>query len=670
MFLLYGVSPAHAWLDAGEIAAAGAELGVLHPPGVPGLTHLMRASLMVPIGTMGFRIAATSAALGAATVVVVWLILRRHRVHAGVRWASCLWVLASLTFVRQARVAEIYAAGTFLLVLVIWAFDPRVPQSRRDRMRLVGVFFAAIAVWGFGDLRLALVPWLAWAGIRDARRKKSWVRWAPLVAGLGSVVVVALPLSAVRMPITGWGDPDGLWRLWSHLQAEAIRDSFRDDILPASVALWWVHAAAAVARLLEDVGPLGFLIGLGALGWLTARGERPRRRGLALVVGWVLAAELFYAVGVNPMGGPDRQTGMVFGPLLAMAVGLAVHGWTEPRPRLRWGLVPVLGAALFVPAALASMGDVVETRSWGPHRWTRSALDQLPPGSLLLTQSDDMAAGALYARVHEGARPDALVIPAQHLYRPPSHRVRNDARWNRIWTPAHGQPTETSRIVAAIEAHPGPVALEMPGAGIFAAVPWWSGAGRVPLAVSGPGPWRPGADETVDETVGETVDYWLPRLPAPADRRRLAIALSNRARALLRQPGSADLAEAQVWLETSLRRVRPDHAASLVAAGVVVDRRGRPDVAIELTRRALALEPHRETALTNLALYLARSPATRPEALELARRATALRPWHHAPWVRLAEIAALSGDLTTAQVAREHAGRLGVEPPKPLPVVK
>ena len=61
---------------------------------------------------------------------------------------------------------------------------------------------------------------------------------------------------------------------------------------------------------------------------------------------------------------------------------------------MRWAVLPLLSAVLVLPPALVGLPDVAVTRSWAPHAWTRGALAQLPPGTLLLTHLPAASAGA------------------------------------------------------------------------------------------------------------------------------------------------------------------------------------------------------------------------------------------------------------------------------------
>jgi tetratricopeptide (TPR) repeat protein len=468
---------------------------------------------------------------------------------------------------------------------------------------------------------------------------------------LASATLLVLPLASASGPATDWGDPDHATRLVRHLGADSIRDAYGDEILPSSAAMWGHNLNAAFEQLAQDLGPPGpAFAGLALITlWLPIRGRRLPTK-VAAAITWLVFVEVFYAVGINPMGVADRQTALVLGPVLALAVAELFRRLLEPNPRLAWGLAPLCWTVLVLPAALTSVGDIVTTRSWAASAWTRAALAQLPPGGLLLTQSDDLAAGSLHAQQIEGARPDVITFPAQHLHKPMSEAVARTPRAARVWGAAAAGTTEAGRIEAAIAAHDGAVALEHAAATLFTSVRFWSPLGRLPLRVDGRGV----APEIASpRSVHQEIDDWLPRMPAEDDKRRLAEAIANHARGVVRMSG--DVPAAVTALEASLRRVSARHASGYVTLAALHDRLGHPERAIELTRQALEIEPDRPVALGNLALYLGRDPATRKEAIEIAKRAALLRPWRSEGWLRVAQLAESEGDVEGAKRARQRA---------------
>ncbi len=634
-FLAIAASPAHFWFDSGEIAAAGAGLGVMHPTGVPGYVPLLHLATALPIGSLGLRMALVSSACMAGGIALLLAILRRRGAHWALLWTIGLWLPLGLTLARNGRVVEIYGFGALLLCASLWGFDPAVPEPRRSARRCIGVFAAVIATWGFGDLRLALVPavvlaWgLAWA------RAEPWARWAPLAVGLASTLVLTIPLASVRGPIADWGDPQSWSGVWDHVQATLIRESFGPRLAGMGPDAWLHHAELAGVRLVEDLGPFGLLLAVAALLFGLARplslAARSRRDGEAEAapklasfvdddhrllrwIAWIALVELVYAVAINPMGGRDRQTGLALGLLAALALGLGVHRATQQRPPLRWVALPLLACALWIPPAFESLADLRVTRSWAPHAWTREVLARAPIDALVLSQSDDLNAGLTAARALEGARPDLVAAPAQHFYRPPNEWQRATPRRAGIWdavAEAEGD-SDLARVVAVLRRWRGPVVLESPSTSVLTglALP---GAGEPPIWIAElppPADALPASVGPGDEPLRAAIARWDGRLQNPVDRERLADALALWIAGVhARSPESpVRWLEAQRGYELILTELEADHPRSLIGLAAMRDYFGRTAEAIALTRRALELDPERTTALTNLAFYLARDP--------------------------------------------------------------
>jgi hypothetical protein len=653
VYLALGASPAHYWLDAGEITAAGAELGVMHPPGTPGLVPLLHLASLLPIGSIGFRMGLLSGAFAAAAVALLTVLMRRRACHWAVSAGAVLWIVAGLTFVRNARVVEIYALSAFLVVAFLCCFDSRAPQHRRTPLRLLGVAVAVWGAWCFGDLRLALVPTVVVLWVVALRRARPWAMWAPLTVVASSLIVLTIPLASAHGPVADWGNPQSLGAAWAHLQAEPIRAAFADEMLPNSSAAWIHNLDLAFSSLVQDLGPLGPVLTMAGL-LLWAR--RPGDRQLLALIGVLIVAESFYVVGINPMGIGDRQTAIILGPLAALVVALNLQVWTREWKRARFAIIPIAWTAMILPAAAMSAGDGGTTRSWMPHAWSRDALAQLPPGALLLTQSDDLAAGLLAARTVEGARPDVVTVPAQHLHKAgPDHPGPREAQ---VWDVGKKGGSEAGRIVDVLThppKPPGAVAFELPGVGVFDQIPFKPKAGRPPLGLS-----TQVKDSTRAQSVAATFDRWEPQIESTQDGRRVARAIDLSLRGWIGK-GTDDpnlLALAESSYLRVLENIDGDDVSTMLSLGAVHDATGRTDSAVQLTQRALELDPGRNAALLTMALYLSRDPNTQAQALEYAERAVALRPHRVENWRRLAQVSAAAGDTDRAQQAHDKANDL------------
>lgn len=650
IWLASGVSPAHYWLDSGEISAAATELAVMHPTGVPGLMPLLHLALFVPVGSLGFRLGLVCAGLAALCVALVADMLRREGVSPIIIVAGCVWLCGSTTVLRNARVVEIYGFGALCTLLALWGLHRGLhhPPGGTERNFCIWLALGAavLAVWGFGDARSTLALPVIGLWIWGAHSRRVWALWSPVVVVAVSTSCLTLALASARMPMADWGDPDGWYRLWQHLDARSIRASFADQMWPATWAQWLRNMNGAFDRLVEDSG-LGFVLLVVAIAKNYRHGPEatPARRVLRVACAVILIGQALYIVAINPMGGADRQTGFVAHCVLVLWTCLEL-GWAPSRPgapRVRdWSLAGVIAVTGALPAHIVAHGDGRQTRSWQPHAWTRVALSRAAPSALVLTQSDDLAAGCLAARALEGARPDLVCVPGQHLYRRAPDRARPHPRELAIWTAAAGRGSDAARVRAALSAWTGPVLLEYPGSGLFAGLWPEDGAFRA---------WspRPVGEFQVGPAEREDMSWLLGTCRGREDRLRIARAVGARIRARLGAMASAEpragqraaavmVAESEAkWI---LTEVYPDHLPTMVNSAILLGARGQRDAARLLLRRALELDPWREAALDRLAGLLEQdgSPGARAEALALVERLLALEPDHSGALARRARL--------------------------------
>ncbi len=693
-------SPAVDWLDSGELAAAGASLGVAHPPGSAGLPLLLHAAALLPIGGMGLRMSLLSAALTSLALVLIAERLLARGLSIATISAVLAWTASAWTFAHHMRVVEIYPLAALIVATLLWGLDPLRAPVERDGPRSIAVLIGSAGIWAMGELRLCLAPMLLFVAWQAWRQREAWVWRAPLFAVLGSLPVLSLPLASMRGPLADWGDPQTPGRLWAHLQASSIRAAFADQILPRDPSKWAQNAERMLVALEEDLGPFGpaMLVIAALLAWwglstqrnakLPSAGIKPATRadsareaepqarvaapapepsdGLLRMLSFVICVEVLYAIGINPMGVVDRQTGMVVALAGPTLIVLSCHRWLAPVPRARaWLALPVLILGV-LPAQRTSWPHTFDAVGFGPQSWTQDSLAQLPPRALLVTQSDDLSAGVLAAQVLDEARPDVSAVVAQHLHKPPPDRVnRADclAALRVAWQAAPNGADEAERIFAVLTAYKGPIAIEAAGTGVLRNIPWYSSRGALPLDIfpvrwEGTGPFELGrSDAWIGERVvmdgklvlgppeieaaepssspavlraRTAIERNAELLARPRDRARVARIVHELARTRAERGGLTS----QIWLETEqlymliLEEVDPDDVMALTSLGAVHDRFDRRESAISLTRRALELEPDRAAALRNLALYLSRDDAqsSKQEALELIQRACEVEP--------------------------------------------
>ena len=393
-------------LDAGELGAAAAELGVAHPPGYAAFVMTRHALTGLPLADLAARIAlgsALMAALGAAAGVAVCLRLGASRLAAAlVPLALC----ASPVFGLHATTIEVYADLPVWMAAAV-AMSARAASDPRGLLglaALVGLALghhAELRVFGVALGLAALWPW--------RRSPRVWLG-ATLAALSGALVVLYLPLAATRGPMRNWGDPSTPEALWALLSGARIRAAYHAEFLRFDALAAEAFVAQHAVSLL-----LAAALSLSALGAVWAR----RRRGdtarlkatpaLGVVAGLVTlgALDFVYATCLNPMGVRDAQNGVPLAFACALLTGVAARrGWGSRA------LLVALCAAAWPAAATLLEGASDRVAAAVLDR----TLDDVPVSGVVFAASDDLAAGAAFAQTAEAARPDVAVVVRQHAW--------------------------------------------------------------------------------------------------------------------------------------------------------------------------------------------------------------------------------------------------------------
>ena len=405
LLFVLGAAPGLTWLDAGELGASAWELGIPHPTGFPlfALAH-KAVMLALPVGEIAFRGNLASGSLAAAALGLFFAAGRRAQLSA-VPLAVGLFVAATApALALHAVTIEVYTGAAALLGGAMFLLA-RPPGQTLDPRRLAALaFLGGLCLGQHAELRLLGVG-LAVAGVAGVfpltgPSKPRLAVVCTLAFLTGALVVAYLPIRAMHDPWRDWGHPATPGALWDHLTAGRIRRAYGAEM--GHVRLESLSLFAA-----EVLGPVAVAAAL-ALPGLARLSRRPGLR----VVPVLAVFDLLYCVVVNPMGLSDLQNGLPL--MLLLALGLAeTLTWLGRRSQPMWagaGLVAVLwGRVPFLRGFDRGLPALIS-----------AALDATPPEGAVFTLSDDLAAGAAFAQVVEGARPDVAVLVRQHLWDPSS----------------------------------------------------------------------------------------------------------------------------------------------------------------------------------------------------------------------------------------------------------
>ncbi len=366
---------------SGELIGAAYYLGTPHPTGYPlfALGARLLASLM-PLGSPALQINAAAALFAAAgSSALAWLLCTRG-VQPLVAASAGLCLAFSHTYWSQAIIAEVYGLSMMLWVLAMgWGL--RASEQHSLRALLMAAWCMGLGLTAHLNQTL-LVPGLLvlwawrWPGL--------FVRGRYLLAGLATAgaaysLVLYLPLRNGLGPGFHWGDLATAHALWDHLTGATYRSAFFS--LPVE------GMALNAQRWAEHVGSEWHALVLPIVVWGGIAAWR-RDRSLFVMTGSGLLANLIIALNYHRDPNGIGVFFLVSYVCLALWLGLGLDDMA--RRFSRWG-GRYIGVVVAAGAFFWQYGQVDLSENRVAERYGLDILEDLPPGSILVTEGDDVA---------------------------------------------------------------------------------------------------------------------------------------------------------------------------------------------------------------------------------------------------------------------------------------
>ena len=406
MFVVYALGACRTIYvgDSGELVTAVAVLGIPHPSGYPLYVLLGKLwTLLVPVGSIAFRMSLFSAVCGAAACGVLYGLARVTGLAVPAALFSALLLAFSPTFWAEANIQRVYALNA---LFVAWATFLAVrwdaaDGNRRQRLLVVTLFVAGLgatnhtfmAVWAIAFVVFAV------ATQRDLLQRPKPLAQGGLAFAAGLLPYLYLPIRSRQDPVLDWGNPEGLRSL---IGVVTRQDFWERRFLEGPADLVPI-TGDFLKGLYSEVGLTGLL--LAVLG--VAVGIRSRRRLLllpALVVLGNLAALALHG---------SRSDIFIWHryaiPSYVMLAWVAGWGAALVMATLPRRLGPVL---LIVPAVMLVRGfpDQDRSRYRIAEDFSRTLLQALPPGAHVAASDDNILFVLMYLHLVEEVRPDVDLI--------------------------------------------------------------------------------------------------------------------------------------------------------------------------------------------------------------------------------------------------------------------
>lgn len=409
--------PSVAFGDGADMVLAAISWGIPHPTGYPLYTLVAYLVSFLPVGDAAYRINLLSGFFGAATSMVLYLVLieiqrKKDGVDAPAIVASAAGAAVfafSRMFWSQAIQAEIYTfqmliLAVLFLLLVRWWHEPE------DK------YLVWMAI-GFGlgtshHISMALFAPAFLAGIASHRpetlRRPTFLLKLAGLFVLGLTPFLLMPLRSYFHPLRNWGDTHVLANFLGHIRGSSYSQHFyffpSGGTLKQMLVFW--------RTLLKQFGWPLLALSLPGLVWVYLR-DRNLLSFLFVAVG----ANLLYALNIYQIGELTfyLPTFFIAALLIGLGLSLALTVVAEARPRAAAVACVAVLAVAAVPLGL-NLPSQNHRGDWTAYDYSEGILGELGPDAILLFDGDN-SFPIEYLHYGLRMRPDVSVLQMSALDR-------------------------------------------------------------------------------------------------------------------------------------------------------------------------------------------------------------------------------------------------------------
>jgi hypothetical protein len=398
--------------DAGELIVAAYKLGIPHPPGYPSWCILAHPFTWLPIGSIGFRVALSSAVFAAGACSVLSLVTIKLTSNRIAALMAGLVLAFSAEFWEQAIIPEVYALNVLfmsisVLLMVLWY------ESHRPKLLLIFSFVVGLGAANHNTMQLLAPAFLLFVLSVDRQPLKRWKLYGGCIGIAASTLVLTylyLPIRSLANPPVDWGNPE----TWDNFLAMVKREQFNFmfNQYDRSFGLFIEQSKTLLGYVSGSFTPLGLLflpLGLWIL-WKRNRHLTGFVAGLSIVLSLVFMVVLNY--------GSTKQdiwiNNVFFIPFfwfIALCFGAAADIGMKKFARNTVEQYGIACMAFVLVAFLAfSHYSTVDKSDYHfAEDYGRNILNQLDENALYIPTADHATFPLMYLQTVEGLRPDVHI---------------------------------------------------------------------------------------------------------------------------------------------------------------------------------------------------------------------------------------------------------------------
>lgn len=336
---VYGIctAPGFSWVgmdnDCFNFAFAAMFQKTPHIPGYPVHTFITTATMLLPFGNEGWKIAFFGSAIPSIiTCILVFIVVRKQTTNKWAPYIATVGLAGCNAFLMQSIIAEVYATASLFLVATYTAF---VFDKEKTTAVLAGLTFGTHWLIAPGAAMLVFL----------SVRKRYWAIPVAIAVGLYSYCF-------------------------------AVNSLFLANYIPISTGLWGLFGSAPLSYLPTKLGHTAVLLTCGfALTLIPAIWHLKSFRNAWILWGMMITPFMFWLTSSTPVSYVFFQ--MVF-PIIAIAAGLGIAKIKlRPEPILAVSALLLLIMPAFFDIGRTLDGDLSAQKAFDD-------LANIPEGSVVL----------------------------------------------------------------------------------------------------------------------------------------------------------------------------------------------------------------------------------------------------------------------------------------------
>ncbi len=277
--------------DAGDLVSAAFVHGVAHPPGYPLYTFIGWLLTLLPFSTVAWRVGLLSSIPGAATIGILFLVLKKYNVKTLPAIVAVTTLGVSYLFWLYSSVAEVFSLHVFFVVLLLFFLQLFV-ETRKNKYIYLSALIFGLSLTHHHTI-LFIVPgylFMVYPHVFEIKNKLTVFGRSFLLFFLGLTPYIYVFLAASTNPAVNWEAPTNLTG-FIRLVSRAVYGTFSTGSFhPFNKLDRYFQLSNVVNTLLLDFTNAGLiLIGIGFI----LQYRRDRQNFLRLLQFFMLSGPLF-----------------------------------------------------------------------------------------------------------------------------------------------------------------------------------------------------------------------------------------------------------------------------------------------------------------------------------------------------------------------------------------